>query len=105
LAFANYRTPEETDLVVSALNGYEVAGRKLRVEYKRVLPAAEREAKEREKAEKAKAEKEKTDQDVREKDKVVKENINLKPEKMENGKLDKTLADRKSPGMDTKLDA
>ncbi|CAG8598131.1 11412_t:CDS:2 [Paraglomus brasilianum] len=97
LAFANYRTPEETDLVVSALNGYEVAGRKLRVEYKRVLPAAEREAKEREKAEKAKAEKEKTDQDVREKDKVVKENINLKPEKMENGKLDKTLADRKSP--------
>ena len=89
---------------MSALNGYEVAGRKLRVEYKRVLPAAEREAKEREKAEKAKAEKEKTDQDVREKDKVVKENINLKPEKMENGKLDKTLADRKSPGMDTKLD-
>ncbi|CAG8599465.1 284_t:CDS:10, partial [Ambispora leptoticha] len=55
LAFANYRTPEETDLVVSALNGYEVSGRKLRVEYKRVLPAAEREAKEREKAEKQKA--------------------------------------------------
>ncbi|CAG8498963.1 9465_t:CDS:2 [Paraglomus occultum] len=73
LAFANYRTPEETDLVVSALNGYEVAGRKLR------------------------AEKEKAEQDVREKDKIVKENANLKPEKMENGKLDKTLADRKSP--------
>ncbi|CAG8770761.1 12740_t:CDS:2, partial [Acaulospora morrowiae] len=65
LAFANYRTPEETDLVVSALNGYEVSGRKLRVEYKRVLPAAEREAKEREKIEKQKAEKEQQNQDLR----------------------------------------
>ncbi|KAF7729444.1 hypothetical protein EC973_004424 [Apophysomyces ossiformis] len=40
LAFANYRTPQETDLVVKVLNGLDVGGRKLRVEYKRVLPAA-----------------------------------------------------------------
>ncbi|CAH1763433.1 7347_t:CDS:2 [Entrophospora sp. SA101] len=93
LAFANYRTPEETDQVVSALNGYEVSGRKLRVEYKRVLPAAEREAKEREKLEKHKTEKEKNE-DVRVQEKNEYEQIdNLKTEKNENGKHDK---DKKS---------
>lgn len=50
LAFANFRTPEETSAVVVALNGYDVQGRKLRVEYKKVLPAAEKERIEREKA-------------------------------------------------------
>jgi hypothetical protein len=85
--------------VVSALNGYEVAGRKLRVEYKRVLPAAEREAKEREKLEKQKAEKEKeqepltirTDSDLLDKPKT---------EKSENGKHDKDKREStmKSPG-------
>ncbi|RIA87373.1 hypothetical protein C1645_726541 [Glomus cerebriforme] len=102
LAFANYRTPEDTDLVVSALNGYEVAGRKLRVEYKRVLPAAEREAKEREKLEKQKAEKEKgehepltikTDNDLLDKPKT---------EKSDNGKNDKEKRESivKSPAPD-----
>lgn len=37
LAFANYRTPEETEIVVNTINGLEIGGRKLRVEYKRVL--------------------------------------------------------------------
>ncbi|CAG8513213.1 6267_t:CDS:2 [Funneliformis caledonium] len=87
LAFANYRTPEETDLVVSALNGYEVSGRKLRVEYKRVLPAAEREAKEREKLEKQKADKEKFDQEPL----VI---------KTENDLLDKPKTDRSENGKD-----
>lgn len=41
LAFANYRTPEDTDQVVATLNGFEVQGRKLRVEYKRVLPGSQ----------------------------------------------------------------
>jgi RNA recognition motif-containing protein len=49
LAFANFTTPEETALVIGALNHYELAGRKLRVEYKKMLPAAERERIEREK--------------------------------------------------------
>jgi len=102
LAFANYRTPEETDLVVSALNGYEVAGRKLRVEYKRVLPAAEREAKEREKMEKQKVDKElepliiKTDNDLLDKPKT---------EKSENGKHDKDKRESmRSPAPDHQLD-
>ncbi|CAO3675796.1 unnamed protein product [Umbelopsis vinacea] len=43
LAFANYRNREETDVVVQALNGLELAGRKLRVEYKKVLPGQEKE--------------------------------------------------------------
>ncbi|KAG0165737.1 hypothetical protein DFQ28_008348 [Apophysomyces sp. BC1034] len=48
LAFANYRTPQETDVVVKVLNGLDIGGRKLRVEYKRVLPAAlEKEKEER----------------------------------------------------------
>ncbi|KAL1917829.1 uncharacterized protein VTP21DRAFT_3663 [Calcarisporiella thermophila] len=37
LAFANFRTMDETAQVVQILNGCEVGGRKLRVEYKKVL--------------------------------------------------------------------
>jgi hypothetical protein len=51
LAFANFSTPEETRMVIEAMNGYEVQGRKLRVEYKKMLPEAERERIEREKRE------------------------------------------------------
>ncbi|KAF9913885.1 hypothetical protein BX616_009386 [Lobosporangium transversale] len=50
LAFANYRTAEETELVVNAVNGLDVSGRKLRVEFKKVMPAAEQEKREQEKA-------------------------------------------------------
>ncbi|CAB4374362.1 hypothetical protein RhiirA5_352739 [Rhizophagus irregularis] len=102
LAFANYRTPEDTDLVVSALNGYEVAGRKLRVEYKRVLPAAEREAKEREKLEKQKADKEKVDQEPL----LIKTDNDFldkpKIDKSDNGRNDKEKRDStiKSPAPD-----
>ncbi|KAI7906002.1 uncharacterized protein BX663DRAFT_498456 [Cokeromyces recurvatus] len=38
LAFANYRTSEEAENVVNTLNGYEIGGRKLRVEFKKMLP-------------------------------------------------------------------
>jgi hypothetical protein len=51
LAFANFSTPEETRLVIDTMNGYDVQGRKLRVEYKKMLPEAERERIEREKRE------------------------------------------------------
>lgn len=50
LAFANFRSGEEADAVVAALNGFDVAGRKLRVEYKKVLQAGEKERIEKEKA-------------------------------------------------------
>jgi hypothetical protein len=50
LAFANFHTPQETDACVAALNGFEIAGRKLRVEYKKVLQAGEKERIERDKA-------------------------------------------------------
>ncbi|KAF9961116.1 hypothetical protein BGZ72_004880 [Mortierella alpina] len=50
LAFANYRTAEEADLVFQSVNGFEVSGRKLRVEYKKVMPAAEQEKRDQEKA-------------------------------------------------------
>ncbi|KAF9582150.1 hypothetical protein BGW38_000582, partial [Lunasporangiospora selenospora] len=50
LAFANYRTAEETEIVVQAVNGLDVLGRKLRVEFKKVMPAAEQEKREQEKA-------------------------------------------------------
>ncbi|KAF8934046.1 hypothetical protein BGZ58_005966 [Dissophora ornata] len=50
LAFANYRTAEEADLVFNAVNGFEVQGRKLRVEFKKVMPAAEQEKRDQEKA-------------------------------------------------------
>ena len=49
LAFANFTTADETAIVIEALNHYELLGRKLRVEYKKMLPLAERERIEREK--------------------------------------------------------
>jgi hypothetical protein len=51
LAFANFTSPQETEQVISALNHMELSGRKLRVEYKKMLPLAERERIEREKRE------------------------------------------------------
>ena len=50
LAFANFRASSDADAVVAALNGFDVQGRKLRVEYKKVLQAGEKERIEREKA-------------------------------------------------------
>lgn len=50
LAFANFRVAADADAVVAALNGFDVQGRKLRVEYKKVLLAGEKERIEREKA-------------------------------------------------------
>ncbi|GBE82514.1 hypothetical protein BKA93DRAFT_821965 [Sparassis latifolia] len=50
LAFANFRQSQDADAVVAALNGFDVQGRKLRVEYKKVLQAGEKERIEREKA-------------------------------------------------------
>lgn len=52
LAFANFHSPEEAKTVVQVLNGYEITGRRLRVEWKRQLPPAERERVERGKQEK-----------------------------------------------------
>ena len=52
LAFANFTSTDETSAVVNQLNGREIGGRKLRVEYKKMLPAQERERIEREKREK-----------------------------------------------------
>ncbi|KAF2639008.1 hypothetical protein P280DRAFT_68969 [Massarina eburnea CBS 473.64] len=51
LAFANFTTAEETASVIEAMNHFELHGRKLRVEYKKMLPLAERERIEREKRE------------------------------------------------------
>lgn len=51
LAFANFTSPDETATVISYLNHYELQGRKLRVEYKKMLPLQERERIEREKRE------------------------------------------------------
>lgn len=51
LAFANFTSPDETAAVIDNLNHFELQGRKLRVEYKKMLPAAERERIEREKRE------------------------------------------------------
>ncbi|KAA8892886.1 hypothetical protein FN846DRAFT_1008486, partial [Sphaerosporella brunnea] len=51
LAFANFTTAEETATVIEVLNGFELQGRKLRVEYKKMLPLQERERIEREKRE------------------------------------------------------
>ncbi|GAA5887150.1 hypothetical protein JCM6882_009464 [Rhodosporidiobolus microsporus] len=50
LAFANYRDPAEAAITVSALNGFEFMGRKLRAEFKRALKPGEKEAIERNKA-------------------------------------------------------
>ena len=52
LAFANFSTPEETAVVIQKMNGLEVMGRKLRVEYKKMLPQDERDRIDREKREK-----------------------------------------------------
>jgi RNA recognition motif-containing protein len=51
LAFANFTSPDETATVINFLNHYELQGRKLRVEYKKMLPLQERERIEREKRE------------------------------------------------------
>lgn len=51
LAFANFTSAEETAMVIRALNHFEINGRKLRVEYKKMLPLYERERIEREKRE------------------------------------------------------
>lgn len=51
LAFANFTSPDETAQVIEHLNHYELQGRKLRVEYKKMLPLQERERIEREKRE------------------------------------------------------
>lgn len=51
LAFANFTNADETATVIDAMNHFELNGRKLRVEYKKMLPAAERERIEREKRE------------------------------------------------------
>jgi RNA recognition motif-containing protein len=51
LAFANFTTPEETSTVIDAMNHMDLQGRKLRVEYKKMLPAHERERIERDKRE------------------------------------------------------
>ncbi|KAI1364807.1 hypothetical protein F5Y08DRAFT_328435 [Xylaria arbuscula] len=52
LAFANFSTPEETAIVIQKMNGLDVMGRKLRVEYKKMLPQDERDRIDREKREK-----------------------------------------------------
>ncbi|KAJ4367164.1 Peptidyl-prolyl cis-trans isomerase pin4 [Neocucurbitaria cava] len=51
LAFANFTTADETAAVIESMNHFELNGRKLRVEYKKMLPLAERERIEREKRE------------------------------------------------------
>ena len=51
LAFANFTSAEETAVVIDAMNHFDLQGRKLRVEYKKMLPLAERERIEREKRE------------------------------------------------------
>jgi hypothetical protein len=52
LAFANFQNADDTAIVIEKMNGLEVQGRKLRVEYKKMLPEHERERIEREKREK-----------------------------------------------------
>lgn len=49
LAFANFQNPQDTADVINAMNHMELQGRKLRVEYKKMLPAQERDRIEREK--------------------------------------------------------
>lgn len=51
LAFANFTTPDETAQVIQGMNHLDLHGRKLRVEYKKMLPQAERDRIEREKRE------------------------------------------------------
>ncbi|KAL1890221.1 Peptidyl-prolyl cis-trans isomerase pin4 [Sporothrix stenoceras] len=52
LAFANFQNASDTKLVIDRMNGLDIQGRKLRVEYKKMLPEHERERIEREKREK-----------------------------------------------------
>lgn len=52
LAFANFQNAADTAIVIEHMNGFEIGGRKLRVEYKKMLPEHERERIEREKREK-----------------------------------------------------
>ena len=52
LAFANFQSPTDTKHVIESMNGLDIHGRKLRVEYKKMLPEHERERIEREKREK-----------------------------------------------------
>jgi hypothetical protein len=52
LAFANFTNPDETSQVISRMNHMDLHGRKLRVEYKKMLPQQERERIERDKREK-----------------------------------------------------
>ncbi|CAK7203067.1 Peptidyl-prolyl cis-trans isomerase pin4 [Sporothrix eucalyptigena] len=52
LAFANFQSANDTKLVIERMNGLDIQGRKLRVEYKKMLPEHERERIEREKREK-----------------------------------------------------
>lgn len=49
LAFANFQNPQDTAQVINTMNHMELQGRKLRVEYKKMLPAVERDRIEREK--------------------------------------------------------
>ena len=51
LAFANFTSADETAAVIEHLNHFDLQGRKLRVEYKKMLPLQERERIEREKRE------------------------------------------------------
>ncbi|KAK4053295.1 Peptidyl-prolyl cis-trans isomerase pin4 [Microbotryomycetes sp. JL221] len=50
LAFANFRQAQDATLAVSALNGFDLQGRKLRAEFKKVLKEGEKERIERDKA-------------------------------------------------------
>lgn len=52
LAFANFSSADETRIVIQEMNQLDVNGRKLRVEYKKMLPEHERERIEREKRQK-----------------------------------------------------
>lgn len=52
LAFANFSSADETRQVIERMNQLDVHGRKLRVEYKKMLPEHERERIEREKRQK-----------------------------------------------------
>lgn len=51
LAFANFSSAEDTAHVIHAMNALDLQGRKLRVEYKKMLPQQERDRIEREKRE------------------------------------------------------
>lgn len=55
LAFANYRLPEDAEVVVKEVNGFELSGRKLRVEYKRMLPQLTEQEREQRRKEKEEA--------------------------------------------------